>query len=80
LENHCTTSTDKHVEDDNNQLESNNGLVQDKHSEDLAANFFEKLGGGAIKYVAVAKKPRKNISTIIAGKAITDMLDISEMF
>lgn len=38
----------------------------------LCANFFEKRGGDFVKYVTVAKKPRKNISTIVAGKAITE--------
>lgn len=70
LEN-STTSTDKHVEGGNNLLHSNNVLVQE-HSENIAANFFQKRGGDVLKYVAVAKKPRKNISTIIAGKAITE--------
>jgi hypothetical protein len=32
---------------------------------------LKKRGGDVLKYVTVAKKPRKNISTIVAGKAIT---------
>ena len=40
-------------------------------------DFFAKRGGDALKATEIAKKPRRNISSVIAGKALTQ-IDVSE--
>jgi hypothetical protein len=40
-------------------------------------DFFAKRGGDALKATEIAKKPRRSISSVIAGKAITE-IDVSE--
>ena len=40
-------------------------------------DFFAKRGGDVLKATEIAKKPRRNISSVIAGKAITE-IDVSQ--
>jgi hypothetical protein len=41
-------------------------------------DFFAKRGGDVLKATEIAKKPRRNISSVIAGKAITE-IDASQI-
>jgi hypothetical protein len=41
------------------------------------SHFFAKRGGDVLKATEIAKKPRRNISSVIAGKAITE-IDVSQ--
>jgi hypothetical protein len=40
-------------------------------------DFFAKRGGDVLIATEIAKQPRRNISSVIAGKAITE-IDVSE--
>jgi hypothetical protein len=50
------------------KLEITNNTNNDSIS---VGDFFVKRGGDVLKATEIAKKPRRNISSVIAGKAIT---------
>ena len=54
-------------EDENSEKNNKNILRLEK-----ASGFLQKRGGDVLKAATLAKKPRRNISSVVAGKAITE--------
>ena len=54
------------VEKSENEPKNNNNLFKLQK----ASDFLQKRGGDVLRAVTMAKKPRRNISTVVAGKAI----------
>ena len=52
-----------------NNNADNNDTIEKRADESI---FCIKRGGNVLKAVTAAKKPRRNISTVVGGKAITE--------